>query len=126
VGKNASVCAILCLIGERRQTRISTTVNADNDDTLQRLALSILEYGLEQTMTKDMTRQEMLFKPWLGDKSGNIQLSTLLYQLLTVSFTFLFFLAIQWALYNDCFIFLNGVQVQDGIKVNNNNHKMKV
>lgn len=68
VAKNASVCAVLGLLSERRQGKVSIT--ADADATLQRLALSTLEHGVKQTSAKDMIRQEMLFKPWLGDKSG--------------------------------------------------------
>lgn len=70
VAKNASVCAVLGLLSERRQGKVSIT--ADVDVTLQRLALSTLEHGIKQTSAKDMVRQEMLFKPWLGDKSGRI------------------------------------------------------
>jgi hypothetical protein len=72
VAKNASVCAILGLIDERRRIKNSTLVYTDNDDSLQQLALCTLEYGLKQTTTNDVTRQEMLFKPWIGDKSGKI------------------------------------------------------
>lgn len=69
MAKNASVCAVLGLLSERRQGKISIT--DDTDATLQRLALSTLEHGMKQTSAKDMLRQEMLFKPLLGDKSGN-------------------------------------------------------
>ncbi|CAO3586426.1 unnamed protein product [Absidia cylindrospora] len=91
VAKNASVCAVLGLLSERRQGKISIT--SDADATLQRLALSTLEHGVKQTSAKEMIRQEMLFKPWLGDKS-----------------------AIQWAIENDCTIFLNDEHVQSVIK----------
>ncbi|KAI8341495.1 hypothetical protein BC941DRAFT_417048 [Chlamydoabsidia padenii] len=91
VAKNASVCAVLGLLSERREGKVSIT--ADADATLQRLALSTLEHGVKQTSAKDMIRQEMLFKPWLGDKS-----------------------AIQWAVENDCTIFLEDEHVQTVIK----------
>lgn len=91
VAKNASVCAVLGLLSERRQGKISIT--SDADATLQRLALSTLEHGVKQTSAKEMIRQEMLFKPWLGDKS-----------------------AIQWAIENDCSIFLEDEHVQSVIK----------
>ncbi|KAI8089814.1 uncharacterized protein BX664DRAFT_333976 [Halteromyces radiatus] len=91
VAKNASVCAVLGLLSERRQGKISLT--SDADATLQRLALSTLEHGVKQTSASDMIRQEMLFKPWLGDKS-----------------------AIQWAIENDSSVFLNDENVQTVIK----------
>ncbi|KAI9309374.1 hypothetical protein BJ944DRAFT_173090 [Cunninghamella echinulata] len=91
MAKNASVCAVLGLLSERRQGKISIT--DDTDATLQRLALSTLEHGMKQTSAKDMLRQEMLFKPLLGDKS-----------------------AVQWAAENNCEIFLNDDNVKSVIK----------
>ncbi|CAO3632302.1 unnamed protein product [Cunninghamella blakesleeana] len=91
VAKNASVCAVLGLLSERRQGKISIT--DDTDATLQRLALSTLEHGMKQTNAKDMLRQEMLFRPLLGDKS-----------------------AVQWAAENNCEIFLNDESVKSVIK----------
>ncbi|CAO3629518.1 unnamed protein product [Cunninghamella blakesleeana] len=91
VAKNASVCAVLGLLSERRQGKISIT--DDTDATLQKLALSTLEHGMKQTDAKDMLRQEMLFRPLLGDKS-----------------------AVQWAAENNCEIFLNDESVKSVIK----------
>jgi hypothetical protein len=111
VAKNASVCAVLGLLSERRQGKVSIT--ADVDVTLQRLALSTLEHGMKQTSAKDMIRQEMLFKPWLGDKSGKTEQDSPLYRHLPFSFC----LAIQWAVENDFTLFLNDDHVQTVIKV---------
>ncbi|ORX61913.1 hypothetical protein DM01DRAFT_1369830 [Hesseltinella vesiculosa] len=91
VAKNASACAVLGLLSERRQGKLSLT--QDGDATLQRLALSTLEHGIKQTSAKDMLRQEMLLKPMLGNKS-----------------------ALQWALDNDCHIFLDDENVVATVK----------
>ncbi|KAI8066688.1 hypothetical protein BC940DRAFT_302083 [Gongronella butleri] len=92
VAKNASACAVLGLLSERRQGKMSLT-QQDGDATLQRLALSTLEHGIKQTSAKDMLKEEMLLKPLLGKKS-----------------------ALQWAVENDCHIFLDDENVQSTIQ----------
>ncbi|CAO3587778.1 unnamed protein product [Absidia cylindrospora] len=91
VAKSASVCAVLGLLSEHRQGKLSSM--ADTDTILQRLALSTLEHGMNLASEKDSIRQEMLFKPWVGGKSG-----------------------IQWAVDNDCSIFLEDERVQNAIQ----------
>lgn len=69
VAKNASVCAVLALLHERRQ---SSGHSAETDISLQTLALSTLNLGLKvhDTSASQVVLYEMLTNKWMNGKSG--------------------------------------------------------
>ncbi|CAO3660237.1 unnamed protein product [Rhizopus stolonifer] len=69
VAKNASVCAILALLHERRQSSGHST---ETDVFLQTLALSTLSLGLKakNTSTQHVVLKEMLVSKWLNGRSA--------------------------------------------------------
>lgn len=74
VAKNASVCAVLALLHERRQSSGHST---ETDISLQSLALSTLNLGLkaQEKSTKHVVLYEILTNKWLNNKSGNISIA---------------------------------------------------
>lgn len=73
VAKNASVCAVLALLHERRQ---SSGHSAETDISLQTLALSTLNLGLKvhDTSASQVVLYEMLTNKWMNGKSGTYYL----------------------------------------------------
>jgi hypothetical protein len=71
VAKNASVCAVLALLHERRQ---SSGHSRETDISLQSLALSTLNLGLkaQEKSARHVVLYEMLTNKWLDGKSGNV------------------------------------------------------
>jgi hypothetical protein len=71
VAKNASVCAVLALLHERRQ---SSGHSMETDVSLQSLALSTLNLGLklQDKSTSHVVLYEMLTNKWLNGKSGEL------------------------------------------------------
>lgn len=71
VAKNASVCAVLALLHERRQ---SSALSAETDISLQSLALSTLNLGLkvQDTSASHVVLYEMLTNKWMHEKSGRL------------------------------------------------------
>jgi hypothetical protein len=69
VAKNASVCAVLALLHERRQSSGHST---ETDISLQSLALSTLNLGLKvhDTSASQVVLYEMLTNKWMNGKSG--------------------------------------------------------
>lgn len=71
VAKNASVCAVLALLHERRQ---SSGHSMETDVSLQSLALSTLNLGLkvQDKSASHVVLYEMLTNKWLNGKSGKL------------------------------------------------------
>lgn len=71
VAKNASVCAVLALLHERRQ---SSGLSTETDISLQALALSTLNLGLkvQDTSATHVVLYEMLTNKWMHGKSGKL------------------------------------------------------
>jgi hypothetical protein len=67
VAKHASVCAVLALLHERRQ---SSGLTAETDLSLQNLALTTLTLGLKGSDTKQLVLHEMLVMKWMNGRSG--------------------------------------------------------
>ncbi|KAG2213130.1 hypothetical protein INT47_011279 [Mucor saturninus] len=69
VAKNASVCAVLALLHERRQ---SSALSTETDVSLQSLALSTLNLGLkvQDTSASHVVLYEMLTNKWMHGKSA--------------------------------------------------------
>ncbi|KAG0746574.1 hypothetical protein G6F57_007964 [Rhizopus arrhizus] len=69
IAKNASVCAILALLHERRQSNSHST---ETDVFFQSLALTTLSLGVKakSTSTEQMILKEILVYKWLGDRSA--------------------------------------------------------
>ncbi|KAI8642509.1 hypothetical protein BD408DRAFT_443392 [Parasitella parasitica] len=88
VAKNASVCAVLALLHERRQ---SSGHSMETDVSLQSLALSTLNLGLKvhDKSASHVVLYEMLTTKWLNGKS-----------------------ALDWAVENDSQLILNDARVQ--------------
>lgn len=88
VAKNASVCAVLALLHERRQSSGHST---ETDISLQSLALSTLNLGLKvhDTSASQVVLYEMLTNKWMHGKS-----------------------ALEWAVENDSQLILNDKRVQ--------------
>ncbi|CEP08409.1 hypothetical protein [Parasitella parasitica] len=88
VAKNASVCAVLALLHERRQ---SSGHSLETDMSLQSLALSTLNLGLKthDKSASHVVLYEMLTTKWLNGKS-----------------------ALDWAVENDSQLILNDARVQ--------------
>ncbi|KAI8971565.1 hypothetical protein BDF20DRAFT_686355 [Mycotypha africana] len=88
VAKNASVCAVMALLHERRQ---SSGHSADTDISLQSLALATLNLGLkaQETSASHVVLYEMLTGRWINGKS-----------------------ALELAADNNCQLILNDARVQ--------------
>ncbi|KAI9478843.1 MAG: hypothetical protein EXX96DRAFT_572441 [Benjaminiella poitrasii] len=88
VAKNASVCAVLALLHERRQSSGHST---ETDLSLQTLALSTLSLGLklQDKSVSQVVLYEMLTNKWINGKS-----------------------ALDWAIENDSQLLLNDARVQ--------------
>lgn len=114
IAKNASVCAILALLHERRQ---SSSLSTETDVFFQSLALTTLSLGVKakSTSTEQMVLKEILVYKWLGGRSGKKKSfrSLKLYSLLT--FTAL--LALEWAVENNSQLVLSDKRVQLVIEV---------
>ncbi|KAG1449228.1 hypothetical protein G6F55_010266 [Rhizopus delemar] len=69
IAKNASVCAILALLHERRQ---SSSLSTETDVFFQSLALTTLSLGVKakSTSTEQMVLKEILVYKWLGGRSA--------------------------------------------------------
>ncbi|KAI8379136.1 uncharacterized protein BYT42DRAFT_644451 [Radiomyces spectabilis] len=91
VAKGASVCAVMSLLNESHKgsAAMSDTAKAN----MQQLALSTLEMGLRDSSATDHVVREMLCKKWLNGTS-----------------------ALEWAIKNDCQIFLKDPRVASAIE----------
>ncbi|KAI9243945.1 hypothetical protein EDC94DRAFT_699923 [Helicostylum pulchrum] len=88
VAKNASVCAVLALLHERRQ---SSGFSTETDISLQALALSTLTFGLkvQDKSASHVVLYEMLTTKWMNGKS-----------------------ALEWAVENNSDVLLSDARVQ--------------